>query len=249
MYKVHFDNTIKRQLLYDSNIINLLHKERYMEIYGYGRVSSRDQNEQRQVVALIAEGIKERNIFIDKISGKNFNRPNYNLLIGTDKSAGLLREGDLLVLLSLDRFGRNYTEIKGEWNRITNQIKADIRVIDIPLLNTSIAKDVNPGLEKKFVRDLVFQILCYVSEKEKENIRHRQQEGIAAAKLNGTKFGRPAVKYPLNWIEEYDRWAKKKISTKSFLECTGLKQATFYRLLKKYEEENGIHKVAFQKHK
>lgn len=208
-----------------------------MEIYGYGRVSTQDQNEQRQISAFLAEGIKERNIFIDKISGKDFNRPNYNLLIGTDHSAGLLREGDLLVLLSLDRFGRNYTEIKTEWDRITNQIKADIKVLDIPLLNTSIGQAGDPNdtvLEKKFVRDLVFQILCYVSEKEKENIKHRQQEGITAAKLKGTKFGRPAVQYPLNWDQEYIRWKKKEINTKTFLESTGLKQATFYRLLKKY---------------
>ena len=213
-----------------------------MEIYGYGRVSTRDQNEQRQISAFLAEGIKERNIFIDKISGKNFNRPNYNLLIGTDQSAGLLREGDLLVLLSLDRFGRNYTEIKTEWDRITNQIKADIKVLDIPLLNTSIgqAADQNdPVLEKKFVRDLVFQILCYVSEKEKENIRHRQQEGIAVAKLKGTKFGRPAIQYPLNWDQDYIRWKNKEINTRAFLESTSLKQATFYRLLKKYKEERG----------
>lgn len=215
-------------------------KERHMEIYGYGRVSTKVQNEQRQIAAFLEEGIKERNIFIDKISGKTFKRPNYNLLIGTENSAGLLREGDLLVLLSLDRFGRNYTEIKTEWDRITNQIKADIKVLDIPLLNTSIGQEDAdpdaPGLEKKFVRDLVFQILCYVSEKEKENIRHRQQEGIAVAKLKGTKFGRPAVPYPPNWDKEYIRWIKKEIKTKALLESTGLKQATFYRLLKRYEE-------------
>lgn len=217
-----------------------------MEVYGYGRVSSQDQNEQRQIDAFLAEGIKERNIFIDKVSGKNFNRPKYNLLIGTENSAGLLREGDLLVLLSLDRFGRNYTEIKGEWDRITNIIKADIRVLDISLLNTSIGQDADPMLEKKFVRDLVFQILCYVSEKEKENIRHRQKEGIAVAKAHGRKFGRPAVKYPLNWKTEYDRWIKNEINTKTFLESTGLKQATFYRLLKKYEDENDIYRVKYR---
>lgn len=229
-------------MIIDSKNNILLQMEDNMEIYGYGRVSAHDQNEQRQLSAFLAEGIKERNIFIDKISGKNFNRPNYNLLIGTDYSAGLLREGDLLVLLSLDRFGRNYTEIKTEWDRITNQIKADIKVLDIPLLNTSIGQGADsdaPVLEKKFVRDLVFQILCYVSEKEKENIRHRQQEGIIVAKLKGTKFGRPAVQYPLNWNQEYIRWKNKEINTKTFLQSTGLKQATFYRLLKKYKIEQG----------
>jgi DNA invertase Pin-like site-specific DNA recombinase len=218
-----------------------------MEIYGYGRVSTQDQNEQRQIDAFLAEGISERNIFIDKASGKSFNRPKYNLLIGTEKSAGLLREGDLLVLLSLDRFGRNYMEIKGEWDRITNIIKADIKVLDIPLLNTSIGQDVNPVLEKKFVRDLVFQILCYVSEKEKENIRHRQKEGIASAKAQGTKFGRPQVKYPPNWKEEYERWIMNEINTKTFQEITGLKQATFYRLLKKYEDKHSIYRIKRQK--
>lgn len=127
-----------------NDIINYIGEE-----YGYGRVSSQDQNEQRQIDAFLAKGIKERNIFVDKVSGKDFNRPKYNLLVGTEYSAGLLREGDLLVLLSLDCFGRNYTEIKSEWDYITNGIKADIRVFDIPLLNTSIGQDVDPVLEKK----------------------------------------------------------------------------------------------------
>ncbi len=206
-----------------------------MVIYGYGRVSSRDQNEQRQIEAFLAEGINDRHIFIDKMSGKDFNRPQYNLLVGTESSAGLLREGDLLVLLSLDRFGRNYSEIKEEWDRITNKIKADIKVLDIPLLNTTIvnSQDDAPSLEKSFIRDLVFQILCYVSEKERENIK--------------TKYGRPIVEYPSNWKIEYDRWIKNEISSKVFQESTNLKPATFYRLLKKYEDENGIYRVKYQK--
>ena len=221
-----------------------------MEVYGYGRVSSQDQNEQRQIEAFLAEGIDDRHIFIDKVSGKSFNRPQYNLLVGTETSAGLLREGDLLVLLSLDRFGRNYSEIKEEWDRITNKIKADIKVLDIPLLNTSIGSspDEAPSLEKSFIRDLVFQILCYVSEKERENIKQRQKEGIATAQAQGTKFGRPEVVYPPNWEIEYSRWIKNEINSKEFLESTGLKQATFYRLLKKYESENAIYRVKYQKH-
>jgi DNA invertase Pin-like site-specific DNA recombinase len=220
-----------------------------VEIYGYGRVSSHDQNEQRQMEAFLAEGIDDRHIFIDKMSGKHFNRPQYNLLVGTETSAGLLREGDLLVLLSLDRFGRNYSEIKKEWDRITNKIKADIKVLDIPLLNTTIgnSRDDAPLLEKSFIRDLVFQILCYVSEKERENIKRRQKEGIATAQANGTKFGRPAVGYPENWKVEYARWIKNEISSKEFQESTGLKSATFYRLLKKYEDENDICRVKYQK--
>lgn len=220
-----------------------------MEVYGYGRVSSKDQNEQRQVEAFLAEGIDGRHIFIDKVSGKSFNRPQYNLLVGTETSAGLLREGDLLVLLSLDRFGRNYSEIKEEWDRITNKIKADIKVLDIPLLNTRIGNspDEAPSLEKSFIRDLVFQILCYVSEKERENIKQRQKEGITTAQAQGAKFGRPAVGYPSNWEIEYGRWIKNEINSKEFLESTGLKQATFYRLLKKYENEKDIYRVKFQK--
>lgn len=220
-----------------------------MVIYGYGRVSSRDQNEQRQIEAFLAEGINDRHIFIDKMSGKHFNRPQYNLLVGTESSAGLLREGDLLVLLSLDRFGRNYFEIKEEWDRITNRIKADIKVLDIPLLNTTIgnSQDDAPSLEKSFIRDLVFQILCYVSEKERENIKRRQKEGITTAQARGTKFGRPVVEYPPNWKIEYDRWIKNEISSKEIQESTGLKPATFYRLLKKYEDENGIYRLKYQK--
>ncbi len=219
-----------------------------MVIYGYGRVSTKEQNERRQIDAFLAEGIDERHIFIDKISGKSFERPQYNLLVGTEISAGLLREGDLLILLSLDRFGRNYIEIKEEWNRITNVIKADIKVLDLPLLNTGIVKSSKdaPDLERSFIRDLVFQILCYVSEKERENIKRRQKEGIVAAQSHGKKFGRPAVKYPENWIVEYKRWIKNEISSKNFQESTGLKQATFYRLLNRYEKENEICRVKFQ---
>lgn len=183
------------------------------------------------------------------MSGKHFNRPQYNLLVGTETSAGLLREGDLLVLLSLDRFGRNYSEIKEEWDRITNKIKADIKVLDIPLLNTTIGntQDDAPSLEKSFIRDLVFQILCYVSEKERENIKKRQKEGINTAQAHGTKFGRPAVECPPNWTIEYNRWIKNEINSKVFQENTNLKPATFYRLLKRYEDENGIYRVKYQK--
>jgi len=219
-----------------------------MEIYGYGRVSTTEQIERRQIDAFLVEGINERHIFIDKVSGKSFERPQYNLLVGTDISAGLLREGDILVLLSLDRFGRNYLEIKEEWNHTTNLIKADIKVLDLALLNTGIEKSSKeaPDLERNFIRDLVFQILCYVSEKERENIKCRQKEGIVAAQAQGKKFGRPAVQYPENWIIEYKRWIKNEISSKNFQESTGLKQASFYRLLNRYEEENGICRVKYQ---
>lgn len=219
-----------------------------MVIYGYGRVSTKEQSERRQIDAFLTEGIDERHIFIDKISGKSFERPQYNLLVGTEISAGLLREGDILVLLSLDRFGRNYFEIKEEWDRITNIIKADIKVLDLPLLNTGIEKSLKeaPDLERNFIRDLIFQILCYVSEKERENIKRRQKEGIVAAQTHGKKFGRPAVQYPENWITEYKQWIENETSSKKFQENTGLKQATYYRLLNRYEKENGICRVKYQ---
>lgn len=127
-------------------------------------------------------------------------------------------------------------------------IKADIKVLDLPLLNTGIEKlsKVAPDLERSFIRDLIFQILCYVSEKERENIKRRQEEGIVAAQAHGKKFGRPAVQYPENWIEEYKRWIKNEINSKKFQESTGLRQATFYRLLNRYEKENGICRVKYQ---
>jgi DNA invertase Pin-like site-specific DNA recombinase len=166
-----------------------------MEYY-YARVSSKEQNLDRQIEEFKKLGAPERNIITDKQSGKDFNRPGYNSLVGTATTTPLLREGDLLIIYSIDRLGRNYTEILREWQRITKEIKADIRVLDMPLLDTRGGKD----LLGAFIADLVLQILSFVAQTERENIRERQAQGIAAAKMRGVKFGRPSQKLPSNFF-------------------------------------------------
>ena len=149
--------------------------------YGYVRVSSRDQNEDRQMIAMKQEGIEEKNIFIDKQSGKDFDRPAYRRMLRK------LKENDLLVVKSIDRLGRDYEEITRQWRHITKEIKADIKVLDMPLLDTTRSKD----LLGNFIADLVLQVLSYAEENERENIRQRQKEGIEAARARGVRFGRP----------------------------------------------------------
>lgn len=155
-----------------------------MNTYGYARVSSMDQNEERQIIALKNAHIPVKNIFVDKQSGKDFNRPKYKELIKK------LKEGDILYVLSIDRLGRNYEEIQKQWHTLTKEIGIDICVLDMPLLDTRRGKD----LMGTFIADLVLQILCFVAQNERENIRKRQAEGIAAAKEKGIKFGRPFEK-------------------------------------------------------
>ena len=155
------------------------------EIYGYARVSTTDQNLARQIEQLKQFGIPERNIRCDKVSGKTFNRREYNALVGTPDTAPLLRKGDLLVIVSLDRLGRNYTEIKEQWNYIINDIGADIVVLDMPLLDT---RQTDDNLDKRFIADLVLQILSYVAQKELENTRRRQKQGLEVMPvINGKK--------------------------------------------------------------
>ncbi len=153
-------------------------------VYGYVRVSSADQNEERQLVAMAQEGIKQRNIFTDKQSGKDFERPEYLKLLEK------LKEGDLLIVKSIDRLGRNYEEIIRQWRRITKEIGADIRVLDMPLLDTTLSKD----LLGTFIADLVLQVLSFAAENERSNIRKRQREGIDAAQARGVRFGRPVFR-------------------------------------------------------
>ena len=155
-------------------------------VYGYIRVSSVDQNEDRQIVALRGRGIPERNIFMDKQSGKDFDRPQYKRMVKK------LKPGDLLCVLSIDRLGRNYEEIQDQWRRLTKEIGADISVIDMPLLDTRNGKD----LMGTFIADLVLQILSFVAQNERENIRKRQAQGIAAARARGVRFGRPPRPLP-----------------------------------------------------
>ena len=153
-------------------------------IYGYARVSTKEQHEDRQLIALQEFPVPRRNIFMDKLSGKDFNRPRYRDLLR------ILEPGDLLVVKSIDRLGRNYDEILKQWRIITKEIRADIVVLDMPLLDT---RQTGKDLTGTFVADLVLQILSYVAQTERENIRQRQREGIAAAKLRGVRFGRPRL--------------------------------------------------------
>lgn len=192
------------------------------KVFGYARVSSKDQNEERQLVAFKEYGIDERDIYIDKQSGKDFNRQQYNVL------KNVLRENDLLVIKSIDRLGRNYNMIIDEWKDITKNIKADIVVIDMPLLDTRNNKD----LLGTFISDLVLQILSYVAEQERSFIKQRQKEGISSAKSNGIKFGRPKIEKPSNYNEIIELWKNKKIKSKEAMEMLGLKPNTFYNLLK-----------------
>jgi DNA invertase Pin-like site-specific DNA recombinase len=192
------------------------------KMFGYARVSSKEQKEERQISVFRELGIKERDIFIDKQSGKDFDREQYKVL----KNA--LRENDLLVIKSIDRLGRNYEMIIDEWKDITKNIKADILVIDMPLLDTRKNKD----LLGTFINDLILQILSYVAEQERTFIKERQKEGIKIAKLKGIKFGRPKVDKPNNFDEVIIKWKNKEIKSKEAMEILNLKSNTFYNLLK-----------------
>lgn len=213
-------------------------------IYGYARISDQSQNETRQMKELLAFGIERRNIKVDKESGKNINRKAYMSLIGTEQSEAELREGDLLVILSIDRLGRNYSEIIEQWRHITKIIKADIKVLDMPLLDT---RQQQNTLDCRFIADLVLQILSYVAQKERENIRICQRQGIDAMPVvdgkrvslrTGKPTGRPKAEYPANWEDIYTQWKAKNISGVKAMEILGLKKNTFYNLIKQYEKHN-----------
>ena len=195
-----------------------------MKIYGYVRVSSTDQNEDRQMLALRRQNIAEKNIYVDKLSGKDFNRPAYKKLLQK------LRAGDLLYILSIDRLGRNYEEIQNQWRLLTKDIGADICVIDMPCLDTRQGKD----LMGTFIADLVLQILSFVAQNERENIRKRQQQGIVAAKAKGVRFGRPEKDLPDDFVSLIKQWERKRIPLKKILEKCEMSEATFYRRLREY---------------
>ncbi len=197
--------------------------------HGYARVSSKDQNEARQINELKEFGIIDRDIYVDKQSGKDFNRTEYQRLLN------VLRKGDLLVVQSIDRLGRNYTEIQEQWKYITNELEVDIKVLDMPLLNTRANGD---NLDNRFISDLVLQILSYVAQKERDNIRKRQAQGIANAKAQGKVFGRPKIPYPDNWDVVYDLWCNKQITAKEAMDQAGLKRNTFYKLAKDQQNHN-----------
>jgi len=197
-----------------------------MQEYGYVRVSTIDQNEKRQLHALQEIGVETTNIFIDKQSGKDFNRPQYLRL--TEK----LQVGDLLYIQSIDRLGRNYDEILEQWRILTKTKKIDIVVLDMPLLDTRVHKD----LLGTFISDLVLQVLSFVAQSERENIRTRQAEGIAVAKKNGVKFGRPTRPLPPDFAELIAKWERKEISTADVLQVCNMSRSTFYSRLKKYKK-------------
>lgn len=193
-------------------------------IYGYVRVSSTDQNEGRQMIALSEAGVPKKNIYMDKMSGKDFERPQYQKLLKK------LKSGDLLYILSIDRLGRNYEEIQKQWRIITKEKNVDICVIDMPLLDTRQGKD----LMGTFIADLVLQILSFVAQSERENIKKRQAEGIAAAKAKGVRFGRPEKNVPDNFAALIKLWEQKKLPLSEVLEQCNMSEATFYRRLREY---------------
>ncbi len=193
-----------------------------VSIYGYIRVSSTDQNEERQVNAMRQAGVVESNIYMDKQSGADFNRPQYVKMVSQ------MEKGDLLYILSIDRLGRNYEEIQVQWRVLTKEIGVDICVIDMPLLDTRNGKD----LMGTFIADLVLQILSFVAESERVNIRKRQEQGIAAAKAKGVRFGRPEIEAPKEFPRIVREWERKNITFDQALEKTGMSPSTFYRRLR-----------------
>ena len=195
--------------------------------YGYIRVSSTDQNEARQLAALHNRGIPREHIYTDKQSGKDFERPAYQQLLAR------LCPGDLLCVLSIDRLGRSYGEIQEQWRVLTKELQVDICVIDMPMLDTRNGKD----LMGTFIADLTLQILSFVAQKERENIRQRQAEGIAAAKERGVRFGRPAVPAPENFPRIVSQWEEGRLPFAEVLALTGLSHGTFYRRLREYRQE------------
>ena len=188
-------------------------------IYGYARVSATDQNEERQLVALRAAGVPPLNIFTDHKSGKDFNRPAWKRL------ARKLKSGDLLVVSSIDRFGRNYEEILSEWRRLVKRRHVHVRVLDMPLLDTTTAQ----GLLAVFIADLVLQILSFVAETEREHIRARQREGIAAAKARGVKFGRPHISLPPTFKKIAERHFRNELSLRAAANLCGMSRTSFWR--------------------
>ena len=187
------------------------------EIYGYVRVSSTDQNDYRQMLEMQRLKIKKKNIYIDKQSGKDFNRPSYQRLLGK------LKKGDLLYVKSIDRLGRNYKEIQNQWRVLTKEMEVDVVVIDMPLLDTRVYKD----LMGTFIADLVLQVLSFVAENERVNIRKRQEEGIKAAKLKGVMFGRPMIKVPDNFGSLVKQWERGHIRAEDVAKECDMSIATF----------------------
>jgi len=200
-----------------------------MAVYAYIRVSAIDQNESRQLDALHGLDIPESNIYIDKQSGKDFERPMYKALVKK------LQYGDLLYIKSIDRLGRNYEEIQNQWRILTKEYGIDIVVLDMPLLDTRNGKD----LMGTFLSDIVLQVLSFVAQNERETIKKRQMEGIASAKTRGVKFGRPVKKPPDNFAKLVKEWESGKLSFPEILEQSNLKESSFYRRLRELRARKG----------
>ena len=194
--------------------------------YGYVRVSSCDQNEDRQLIALRKLEIPEKNIFMDKQSGKDFDRPQYKRMVRK------LKKDDLLYIKSIDRLGRNYGEILEQWQILTKKKDVDMVVLDMPLLDTRRGKD----LMGTFLSDIVLQVLSFVAENERSNIRQRQAEGIAAAKARGVRFGRPGIETPECFVWTVRAWERKEITIQEAIRRCGMSEATFYRRLREYRQ-------------
>lgn len=195
--------------------------------FGYCRVSSTNQKEDRQLEAMLDLGINERDIFVDKCSGKNFDRPQYQAL------KIQLREGDILVIKSIDRLGRNYKQICEEWREITREIKANIKVLDMPVLDTTRTE----GLIGEVISDIVLQLLSYVAEQERAFIKQRQAEGIKLAKEKGKRLGKPPIEYPENWDNIYKVWKSGAITAREAMKQLNLKPTSFYKLANKFKME------------
>lgn len=198
--------------------------------YAYIRVSSQEQNEERQLLAMREKNINDDNIYIDKQSGKDFDRPKYKALLEK------VQDGDLLYILSIDRLGRNYEEIQNQWRILTKEKNIDICVLDMPLLDTRNGKD----LMGTFIADLVLQILSFVAQSERENIHTRQAQGIAAAKANGIKFGRPELPVPDDFIKIVKNWQKGKLTMHDALKQSNMSESTFYRRVRELKSSDKV---------
>ena len=199
-----------------------------MNIYGYIRVSTQEQNEDRQRISMQNVGVPAKNIYMDKRSGKDFNRPKYQKLLRK------MRKDDLLYIKSIDRLGRNYEEILFQWRLLTKDKGIDIVVLDMPLLDTRRGKD----LMGTFLSDIVLQVLSFVAENERTNIRQRQAEGIAAAKARGVKFGRPPLPLPDGFYEIHKAWREGRLTLKQASKACGMKVGTFYGKARKFENND-----------
>ncbi len=198
-----------------------------MTIYGYIRVSSQDQNEERQLIAMRSICIPRKNIFMDKQSGKDFNRPMYRKMVKK------LRRDDIVYIKSIDRLGRNYNDVVEQWQYLTRVKRVDIVVIEMPLLDTRRGKD----LLGTFLSDVVLQVLSFVAENERNNIRNRQQEGIMAAKEKGVQFGRPTMQMPENFIEIYEQYREGRITAEQAARECGCSRSTFYNRIRSIEQK------------